>query len=70
MIEVDERWLSRVLFESRELADMLGDMVQARTGRVDNWTRRHVKEVDQFRREKGWSEGGFGGEGLDPGNGV
>lgn len=67
MIEVDEKWLSRVLFESRELAEMLGDMVQSRTGRVDNWTRRHVAEVDTFRKEKGWSKGGFGGEGLDPG---
>jgi hypothetical protein len=66
MIEVDEKWLSRVLFESRELVSMFGEVVESRTSRVDNWTRRVVKEIDGFRREQGWSEGGFGGEGVDP----
>jgi hypothetical protein len=57
--------LSRLLFEAREVADMLGDIVEARSGQTDTWSRRVRDEIDAYRAERGWSPHGFGGE-TDP----
>ncbi len=55
--------LSRLLFEARELAEMLADIVEMRgRGRKDDWSRRFIAEVDAYRAERGWSPHGFGGE--------
>lgn len=54
--------LSKLLFECRELISMHGGMVMAQTGMVSRWETRVVKEVDDYRSEKGWSPDGFGGE--------
>ena len=53
---------SRLLFEAREIADMFADVVKARTGQEDPWTARVRDEIDAWRRERGWSPDGFGGE--------
>jgi hypothetical protein len=58
----DPAQLSKLLFEARELVDMLGDMVAARTGGADDWSRRVRDEIDAYRAERGWSPHGFGGE--------
>jgi hypothetical protein len=54
--------LSRLLFQARESIDMFGDIVEARTGKVDNYTRHLRDEIDLYREEQGWSPNGFGGE--------
>lgn len=54
--------LSRLLFEAREGLDMLGDIVEARTGKTDKYNRRLRDEIDLYREEQGWSSDGFGGE--------
>jgi hypothetical protein len=57
-----------MLFEARELIDMFNDIVENRSGKVDDWSRRVRDEIDAFRAVQGWSAGGFGGEG-EPGQG-
>jgi hypothetical protein len=54
--------LSRLLWEARELIDMLHDIVSARTGKDDAWSVRVRDEIDAYRAEKGWNPDGFGGE--------
>ena len=54
--------LSRMLFEARELIDMLTDIVENRSGQRDEWSRRVRNEIDDYRHERGWSPHGFGGE--------
>lgn len=54
--------LSRLLFDARELVEMYGDVVEARTGRPDQYSRRVRDEIDTYRAEHGWSPDGFGGE--------
>lgn len=54
--------LSRLLFEAREIASMFADVVEVRTGRTDDWSRRVVADIDAYRAEQGWSPDGFGGE--------
>ena len=58
----DEKLLSRMLFESRELISMLADVVEGRTGQTDDWSRRVVADIDAYRAERGWSPNGFGDE--------
>jgi hypothetical protein len=58
----DVRLLSRLLFESRERVEMARDMVESRTGQTDEWARRLVAEIDEYRAARGWSPHGFGGE--------
>lgn len=41
---------------------MFADVVEARAGRRDEWSRRVVAELDAYRAERGWSPHGFGGE--------
>jgi hypothetical protein len=60
--EVDKQ-LSRLMFEARELISMFNDIVENQAGKADAWTRRVRDEIDEFRREHGWSANGFGGEG-------
>lgn len=57
-----EEELSRLLWDSRELIEMLRDLVEKRSGRQDTWSRRVIAEIDAYRAERGWSPGGFGGE--------
>jgi hypothetical protein len=54
--------LSKLLFEARELIDMHGSMVAARTGVPDPWSWRVRDEIDAYRTERGWNPDGFGGE--------
>lgn len=51
-----------MLWDAREQVSMLADIVEARTGRVDHAALRLRMQIDQFRREQGWSPDGFGGE--------
>jgi hypothetical protein len=62
----DAQRLSRLLFEARELIDMMGDIVEARSGRPDTWSRRVRDEIDTYRAEQGWSPHGFGDETARP----
>jgi hypothetical protein len=55
-----DQQLSRLLFEARELISMQTDTVESRTGKTDDWGRRVVREIDDYRRERGWSPDGFG----------
>jgi hypothetical protein len=55
--------LSRLLFEARELIDMYGDVVEAKAGVPDEWSRQVRDQLDAYRAERGWSPHGFGGEG-------
>ena len=54
--------LSKLLFESRELIEMFSDIVESRTDRTDEWSRRVVADIDAYRAERGWHPEGFGGE--------
>lgn len=58
----DAARLSKLLFEARELVDMLSSITEARSGRPDTWSRRVRDELDAYRAEQGWSPHGFGGE--------
>lgn len=65
--------LSRLLWESREAAEMLADVVEHRAAaagltanlRLDDVLRRLITDIDEYRAEQGWSPDGFGGE-ADP----
>jgi transcriptional regulator with XRE-family HTH domain len=54
--------LSRLLFEARESLQMWADSVESRSGQPDHYTRALVRQIDEFRAERGWSPQGFGGE--------
>lgn len=54
--------LSRLLWDAREATEMFGTVVEARTHIRDRYLRRLTEDIDQFRREQGWSPTGFGGE--------
>lgn len=58
----EARQLSRLLFESRELIDMFGDVVEKQSGKTDTWSRRVRDEIDTFRESRGWSAHGYGNE--------
>lgn len=62
----EAKLLSRLLFESRERVDMAGDVVEAQTGKRDEWARRLVAEIDAYRASRGWSPDGFGRETGEP----
>jgi hypothetical protein len=61
----DDAQLSRLLFEARERSEMFADVIEAQTGQSDEWGRRLVKEIDDYRASRGWSPHGYGGEGTD-----
>lgn len=54
--------LSKLLFEARELIEMLADIQKARTGESAAWPLRVVSQIDAYRAERGWNPHGFGGE--------
>lgn len=54
--------LSKMLWDVRELLSMYGEHLEYSTGKKDQWIDRTLKEVDEYRAEKGWSPDGFGGE--------
>jgi hypothetical protein len=54
--------LSKMLFSARESLEMWADVVERRSGRSDDFTRGLVREIDEYRAERGWSPHGFGGE--------
>lgn len=58
----DARQLSRMLFDCRELIDMLVGLIRARSTSHADWPFRVIKEIDDFRAAQGWSPHGFGGE--------
>jgi len=58
----DAQLLSRLLFESRERVEMAADMIERRAGQPDEWGRRLVAEIDEYRASRGWSPHGFGNE--------
>jgi hypothetical protein len=60
----DAARLSRLLFSARESIEMWADVVESRTGKRDEYNRRLVAEIDEYRAEQGWSPHGFGGEGA------
>lgn len=65
MTDSDAKRLSRLLFAARESVEMFADIVEARAGKPDTYTRRLVSEIDQYRAERGWSPHGFGHEDED-----
>lgn len=54
--------LSKLLFEARELIDMLGVIVESKAGIPDRWSARVRDEIDAYLAERGWGSHGFGGE--------
>lgn len=54
--------LSKMLYESREAIEMFSDMVEIRLGERDKYLDGIVRNIDEFREEKGWNPSGFGGE--------
>ena len=54
--------LSKLLFDSREAAEMYADIVKARTGMDPDNLRQLVADIDAYRAERGWNPNGFGGE--------
>jgi hypothetical protein len=55
----DDARLSRMLWEAREIADMMADITRDST-----WPAQVRDEIDAYRAERGWSPNGFGGEDL------
>jgi hypothetical protein len=53
----DNARLSKLLFEARELVDMLRVITHD-----DGWPLRVREDIDAYRAERGWSPHGFGGE--------
>lgn len=67
---LDAAWLSRVLFEARELLCMYRDMVERASDQTDTWSRRVIAEIEEFRRQQVWPTHGYGtGEKLSGGPG-
>jgi hypothetical protein len=58
--------LSRILWESRESLEMWADVVEARSGRPNGYTRGLIAEIDAYRAQHGWSRSGYGGEWVCP----
>lgn len=58
----ENKELSRMLFEAREIASMYFDVVKIETGKEDDWLKRHIRQIDEYRASKGWSPDGFGNE--------
>jgi len=52
--------VSRLLFEAREIISMHRDGVEHRTGQRDDWSRRLIAEIEEFRAVQGWTPHGFG----------
>jgi hypothetical protein len=57
-----EAELSKLLFEAREQVDMWADVVEAKGGKPASHARSVVERIDAYRRRRGWSPDGFGGE--------
>ena len=64
----DAKLVSRLLWESREVAEMLADVSERRSGKLDGALRRLVQEIDDYRADRGWSPSGFGSETATDGN--
>lgn len=62
--------LSRMLWESREAAEMYADVVRARMGSDPAHLRGLVARIDAYRAERGWDPDGFGGEDSTAGGGL
>lgn len=64
----DAQRLSRLLFEARELVDMLSDLIgrATPTAGANDWAQRVRDEIDEYRAERGWSAHGYGGEAEAP----
>jgi hypothetical protein len=54
--------ISRLLFCAREEIEMWADVVESRSGEIAESQRRTIREIDEYRAERGWSPHGFGGE--------
>lgn len=54
--------LSKMLWDAREQLDMWSDVVAKTVGKRPEGIDRLRHEIDQYRKEKGWSSNGFGGE--------
>lgn len=54
-----EHDLSRVLWDSRETAEMYADVVEARTGQRAVSLRELVARIDAYRAARGWPSDGF-----------
>lgn len=57
-----EAEMSRLLFDAREAAGTLADIVERQSGGSDPWSRDIVGRIDQVRADAGWNPHGFGGE--------
>jgi hypothetical protein len=55
--------MSSVLFMIRENMSMWRDVVEIRTGKRDEYSRRLIDLVDAYRLARRWSPHGFGDEG-------
>lgn len=62
----DDARLSRLLFDAREQIEMWAAVIENTTGKNAAHPRRLVREIDEFRAERGWSPNGFGGEQATP----
>lgn len=62
MDALEAQRVSRMLWGARESLSMWADVVEWRTGKTDQWTRRQIADIDTYRAEKGWSASGFGRE--------
>ncbi len=62
----DDAVLSRLLFQSREMAQAYAETITARTGQSVQALIRLVAEIDGYRQAQGWNPDGFGGEPPDP----
>lgn len=54
--------LSKLLFDARESIEMFVDILERRTKAVALYERGIIKQIDEYRKTKGWSPHGFGGE--------
>lgn len=54
--------LSALLYQARESLEMWADVVESRAGQPDSYTRGLVRQIDEYRAERGWPANGWGGE--------
>jgi hypothetical protein len=66
--QVDDRQVSRLLFESREIAEIFADVAEHRTGKPEVYTRDLIERIDSYRAGRGWPPDGFGSEAASGGD--
>lgn len=54
--------VSKLMFEAKESLEMWNDVVNAKMGRDDPYTKGLIDRIVEYRKTQGWSPNGFGGE--------